>query len=98
MLEASEVGNKLSKEEFKQSVPPLRVDLVNAQYDLRHADFGVLLRLPLASATSRESTHPHHRDLVRAIADSDADRARRAVHEQIDDALEHLADLHRAVR
>ena len=34
MLEASEVGNKLSKEEFRQLVPQLRVDLVNAQYDL----------------------------------------------------------------
>ncbi len=43
MLEASEVGNKLSKEEFKELVPQLRVDLVNAQYDLKSADFGVLL-------------------------------------------------------
>lgn len=66
---------------------------------VRHeADFGVLLRLPLASAENRASTHAHHRDLVEAIAKSDAGRARRAVHEQIDDALEHLADLHRAVR
>lgn len=43
MLEASEVGNKLSKAEFAAIVPKLRVDLVNAQYDLRSADFGVLL-------------------------------------------------------
>ena len=43
MLEASEVGNKLSKEEFKAVEPQLRVDLVNAQYDLKTADFGVLL-------------------------------------------------------
>ncbi|MDH4016026.1 MAG: polyphosphate kinase, partial [Actinomycetota bacterium] len=41
MLEASEVGNKMSKEEFKAVEPQLRVDLVNAQYDLRSADFGV---------------------------------------------------------
>lgn len=41
MLEASEVGNKMSKEEFKATEPQLRVDLVNAQYDLRSADFGV---------------------------------------------------------
>ena len=35
MLEASEVGNTMSKEEFKAVEPQLRVDLVNAQYDLR---------------------------------------------------------------
>ena len=43
MLEASEAGNTLSKAEFREIVPQLRVDLVNAQYDLRSADFGVLL-------------------------------------------------------
>ncbi|MCU0300037.1 MAG: polyphosphate:AMP phosphotransferase [Candidatus Nanopelagicales bacterium] len=43
MLKASEVGNTLSKAEFRAVVPQLRVDLVNAQYDLRAADFGVLL-------------------------------------------------------
>jgi polyphosphate kinase 2 (PPK2 family) len=43
MLEASEVGNKLSKEEFREVIPQLRVELVNAQYDLRSADFGVML-------------------------------------------------------
>jgi polyphosphate:AMP phosphotransferase len=43
MLEKSEVGNRLSKAEFKALEPQLRVDLVNAQYDLRSADFGVLL-------------------------------------------------------
>ena len=35
MLEASEVGNTMSKEEFKAVEPQLRVDLVNAQYDLK---------------------------------------------------------------
>jgi polyphosphate:AMP phosphotransferase len=45
MLEASEVGNKLSKQEFREMVPQLRVDLVNAQYDLKSADFGVLLMI-----------------------------------------------------
>jgi polyphosphate:AMP phosphotransferase len=43
MLEAAELGNKLGKEEFKQIVPGLRVGLVNAQYDLRKADFSVLI-------------------------------------------------------
>jgi polyphosphate:AMP phosphotransferase len=43
MLEASEAGNTLSKEAFNEVVPQLRVDLVNAQYDLKTADFGVVL-------------------------------------------------------
>jgi polyphosphate:AMP phosphotransferase len=43
MLEKSEVGNRLSKAEFKALEPQLRVDLINAQYDLRSADFGVML-------------------------------------------------------
>jgi polyphosphate:AMP phosphotransferase len=43
MLEASEAGNRMSKEDFNAAVPGLRVDLVNAQYDLRSADFGVVL-------------------------------------------------------
>jgi polyphosphate:AMP phosphotransferase len=43
MLEKSEVGNTLSKEEFRELEPQLRVDLINAQYDLRSADFGVML-------------------------------------------------------
>jgi AMP-polyphosphate phosphotransferase len=43
MLEAAEVGNRLSKEEYKKVVPQLRVDLVNAQYDLREADFPVVV-------------------------------------------------------
>ncbi len=43
MLQASEVGNTLSKAEFKEIEPTLRVDLVNAQHDLKSADFGVLL-------------------------------------------------------
>ena len=43
MLEASEVGNKLSKAEFRQIVPGLRADLISTQHDLKSADFGVLL-------------------------------------------------------
>jgi polyphosphate:AMP phosphotransferase len=43
MLEAAELGNKLGKEEYKQIVSELRVQLVNAQYDLRAADFSVLV-------------------------------------------------------
>ena len=43
MLETAELGNTLSKAEYKEAVPQLRVDLVNAQYDLRSADFGVVI-------------------------------------------------------
>ncbi len=43
MLEVAELGNELSKEDFKQIEPQLRVDLVNAQYDLRSADFSVIV-------------------------------------------------------
>jgi hypothetical protein len=30
MLEIAEVGAKVSKEEYEESLPPLRVDLLNA--------------------------------------------------------------------
>jgi polyphosphate:AMP phosphotransferase len=43
MLDAAEVGNRLSKEEYRQVVPDLRVSLVNAQYDLHDADFPVVV-------------------------------------------------------
>ena len=39
MPEVSEVGNKISKADYKKVVPDLRVGLINAQHDLRHADF-----------------------------------------------------------
>jgi polyphosphate:AMP phosphotransferase len=43
MLQAAEVGNTLSKAEFREVVPRLRLDLVNAQYDLKGADFPVVV-------------------------------------------------------
>jgi polyphosphate:AMP phosphotransferase len=43
MLAAAEVGNQLGKEEFKAVVPDLRVGLLNAQFDLRTADFPVII-------------------------------------------------------
>ena len=43
MLQAAEVGNTLSKAEYSEVVPRLRVDLVNAQYDLSGADFPVVV-------------------------------------------------------
>lgn len=43
MLAAAEVGNRLSKDEYRAIVPDLRVGLVNAQYDLRNADFPLIV-------------------------------------------------------
>jgi polyphosphate:AMP phosphotransferase len=43
MLEAAEAGNQLGKEEFKEVVPDLRAGLLNAQFDLRRADFPVIV-------------------------------------------------------
>lgn len=43
MLRVSEVGNKIDKAEYKAAVPDLRLNLVNAQYELRDADFPVII-------------------------------------------------------
>lgn len=43
MLEVSEVGNKVSKADYQAAIPDLRVGLINAQYDLRDADFPVII-------------------------------------------------------
>src|SRR5262245_24365541 len=45
MFEAAELGNSLSKEDFESRVPALRLDLINAQYDLRRADFPVIVQI-----------------------------------------------------
>lgn len=45
MLESVEGGRRLSKEDYDVRVPDLRVDLLNAQYELRQAPFGVLVYL-----------------------------------------------------
>ena len=45
MLESAETGAKLSKADYDAVVPDLRVALLNAQYDLKDADFGVLIYL-----------------------------------------------------
>ena len=45
MFEAAELGNAVAKGEFEARVPALRVELVNAQYDLRRADFPVIVLL-----------------------------------------------------
>lgn len=43
MLEVSEVGNKISKEDYEAAIPDLRVGLINAQYDLRDKAFPVII-------------------------------------------------------
>jgi len=43
MFETAEVGSQIPKEEYEAQVPQLRVDLINAQYDLRNADFPTLV-------------------------------------------------------
>ena len=45
MFEAAEIGAKVSKEDYQAALPQLRADLVNAQFDLKKADFPVLLML-----------------------------------------------------
>jgi polyphosphate:AMP phosphotransferase len=43
MFDIAEAGSRISKEQFAERVPELRVDLLNAQFDLRSADFSVIL-------------------------------------------------------
>jgi polyphosphate:AMP phosphotransferase len=43
MFQTAETGARIDKEEFERCLPDLRVQLVNAQYDLREADFPFIL-------------------------------------------------------
>jgi polyphosphate:AMP phosphotransferase len=45
MFASAEVGAQVGKEEFDAAVPRIRVDLLNAQFDLRDAPFSVLILL-----------------------------------------------------
>ncbi len=45
MLEKAEGGDRVPKEEFRAEEPGLRVDLINAQFDLKDADFPVIVLL-----------------------------------------------------
>ena len=45
MFEVAEMGQILSKSAYEAQLPGLRVALINAQYDLRQADFPVILVL-----------------------------------------------------
>lgn len=45
MFEVAETGASVSKEAYQAAEPALRVDLINAQYDLREAPFPVIVLL-----------------------------------------------------
>ena len=45
MLEDAHDNHRISKEEYAERAQSLRVDLLNAQFDLRRADFPVVLIL-----------------------------------------------------
>jgi DNA-binding FadR family transcriptional regulator len=62
------------------------------------ADFGVLLRLPLTDPSFRASTGARHRALVEAVAAHEQHAARRAVHDQVDEALALLVERRAALR
>ena len=44
MFEIAELGNAVSQADYEAREPALRVDLINAQYDLRTADFPVVVQ------------------------------------------------------
>ncbi|MCP3903112.1 MAG: polyphosphate:AMP phosphotransferase [Planctomycetes bacterium] len=43
MFEPVEIGSKVSKDEFEAAVDPLRLDLINAQYELHERPFSVIV-------------------------------------------------------
>jgi polyphosphate:AMP phosphotransferase len=43
MFEAAEVGRKVADDEYKKRVPPLREQLLDVQFDLREANFPVII-------------------------------------------------------
>jgi polyphosphate:AMP phosphotransferase len=45
VFETAELGNSVAKGDYDARVPGVRVDLINAQYDLRSADFPVVVLL-----------------------------------------------------
>ena len=43
MFESAEIGAKVPKPDYEAALPQLRADLINAQFDLKKADFPVLM-------------------------------------------------------
>jgi AMP-polyphosphate phosphotransferase len=56
MFEAAEVGRKLSKEQHKTQVPVLRAELLDAQQQLRHAPFPVIVLFAGVDAAGKGET------------------------------------------
>jgi polyphosphate:AMP phosphotransferase len=67
VLEVSEVGNKVSKSDYKAAVPELRLGLINAQYDLRKADFPVIIWIAGDDTTQEEDERPQLWRLWRSL-------------------------------
>ena len=66
MFETAEVGQRVSKAIYKTEIPRLRVDLINAQYDLRDADFTVILVLAGDDRMSCNAVLHHLHDVMDA--------------------------------
>lgn len=62
------------------------------------ADFGAVLRLPLADADFRAGVRERQLELADAIEAHDADAARRCMRTHLDRSLERLAEVHAGVR
>jgi DNA-binding FadR family transcriptional regulator len=62
------------------------------------ANFGTLLRLPLAEEDFRLQAAAHHGELIEALAAGDGSSARACVRGHLGAALERVADLHDGVR
>jgi polyphosphate:AMP phosphotransferase len=62
MLEIAEVGAKISKEEYEEFLPPLRVDLLKAQFQVRGSNLPVMIVLSGddREAVSEVLNHLHH--------------------------------------
>jgi len=43
VFEVAELGSKVAKQEYKARIEALRVELLNAQFDLKHADFPLII-------------------------------------------------------
>lgn len=54
MFEAAELGRKVSKEEYREQVPGLRMELLRLQFELREREFPVIVVL---AGNDRESCY-----------------------------------------
>ncbi|MBT0568344.1 FadR/GntR family transcriptional regulator [Williamsia sp. CHRR-6] len=71
---------------------------VTREFVTLEADFGSLLRIPLADRDCRVQVAHHHRAIIAAIADRDGEAARRRMRVHVTEALERVAEIHATVR